>query len=291
MGLKFEDNCTMVISTCDAYEDLWDPFFKILAYTWPDIDIPVVLNTEHKTYCTENISKLRVHNQKGEGELSWSKRLKDTLEDIDSKYIIFMLDDFFAKSPIDVARIRQCFEWMEADKRVAVFSFMQTKREGNKPSKMYEGFEKRPRCGDYIYNCQAALWNRQCLIDALADNENPWQWELLGSYRAYRDFGHDYYSLMPESGYVIDYIDFIRGRALGGLPVCRGRWYMDCVAPIFDKYGVQVDYSIRGEITADEIVPAQESIDGAQSLRHMAGIPDHYLRRRVENIIHIIKGY
>ena len=43
-------DCTLLVNSCDAYSDLWEPFFKMLGVHWPDCPYPIVLNTESKAF-------------------------------------------------------------------------------------------------------------------------------------------------------------------------------------------------------------------------------------------------
>lgn len=41
-------DCTMVVNSCDSYDDTWDLFFRLLSINWPNCDIPITINTESK---------------------------------------------------------------------------------------------------------------------------------------------------------------------------------------------------------------------------------------------------
>ena len=50
------DRYTIVVSSCDAYSDLWEPFFKVLKAEWKGLDkIPIVLNTESKSFSYDGL--------------------------------------------------------------------------------------------------------------------------------------------------------------------------------------------------------------------------------------------
>ena len=40
--------CALLLCTCDAYEDLWDPFFQLVNIYWKDIPYNIYINTENK---------------------------------------------------------------------------------------------------------------------------------------------------------------------------------------------------------------------------------------------------
>ena len=88
------NNLTILINSCDKYEDAWDPFFKILKTQWPECEnYSIVLNTETKIY---NCNYLNVKNICGGKEKTWSQRLKYTLNQIDSDYILYFFRRFFS---------------------------------------------------------------------------------------------------------------------------------------------------------------------------------------------------
>lgn len=44
--MRNTNDCTIVVSTCDAYRDLWPAFFALFKRYWPDCPYKIVLNTE-----------------------------------------------------------------------------------------------------------------------------------------------------------------------------------------------------------------------------------------------------
>lgn len=244
-------DCTVVVSSCDTYEDTWYPFFKIMDSQWNDRPYPVVLNTESKafTYGDMNIKTFQFYKP-GE-KVPWGKRLIKTLKAIDSKYILFMLDDFFLLKPVQQARIEECIKWLEEDESIAVFSFWRTHQPNIKDGK-YPHFERRPQDGEYRLNCQAAIWRREKLISYIRPHEDPWQWEILGSKRSSR-YKEKFYSAIENEPYIMEY-DWFAG---GG--VHRGKWTRGCV-DLFKKYDIKCDFSLRGfsdekvEVNSEEMV-------------------------------------
>lgn len=40
----------VVVASCDAYADLWEPFFRLFRRYWPDCPYPVYLGSNFRTY-------------------------------------------------------------------------------------------------------------------------------------------------------------------------------------------------------------------------------------------------
>lgn len=41
---------SILVNTCDKFEDCWNPFFKLFFLFWPDYNGVIYLNTEYKEY-------------------------------------------------------------------------------------------------------------------------------------------------------------------------------------------------------------------------------------------------
>ncbi len=248
------NNCTIVVSSCDSYEDTWYPFFKIMDNQWKDRSYPIVLNTESKSFDYGDMNIKTFNFYKPGKKVPWGKRLIRTLKAIDTEYILFMLDDFFLLEPVDQKRIEQCIEWMDQDKEIAVFSFWRTHQPNIKDGK-YPHFEKRPQNGEYRLNCQAAVWRREKLISYIRPHEDPWQWEILGSQRSSR-YPEKFYSAIENEPLIMVY-DWFSG---GG--VHRGKWTKG-VVDLFKKYNIECNFSKRGfvgDITDIKTPPKKRNI-------------------------------
>ncbi len=244
---------TVVVSSCDSYADLWDPFFKILMDEWEGVEnIPIVLNTESKTYAYEGLDIRTMQLYKNGENVAWTRRFRDTLDRIETDYVLTLLDDFFMMDRVRSEEINEHVKWMEENNRISVFSYMETFTPNIKDV-WYKGFERRPWFGTYKFNCQAALWRRKHLIEYLDHDESPWEWEFYGNWRSYRHPFRLFYSHDIAEPYVFPYIYNAAGINFGGLGLFRGRWYLPYVEPLFKQHGIEMDYSVRGEITEEEI--------------------------------------
>ncbi|MEG1061752.1 MAG: hypothetical protein RSD08_04850 [Oscillospiraceae bacterium] len=244
------NKCTVLVCSCDAYEDTWYPFFKIFKAEWPNCPFKIILNTECKKYEYEGLD-IRTLNLYQQGDsVSWGQRMIDHLNSIESEFVLVMLDDFFLCRPVDEEKIMTCINWLESDKRIASFSFYKSSVKNIDDGK-YPGFERRKHFGEYKLNCQAAVWRTETLKKYLRNHESPWLWEIAGNMRSYRT-ADKFYAIKPHVLSPIDY----NGPGFG---VFRGKWTRSYVEDLFKKHDIDIDFSQRGESTAESVAKMQNA--------------------------------
>lgn len=84
--IEKKSEVTILVSSCDKYEDAWEPFFRLLNIQWPDCPYNIVLSTETKNY---DCDFLNVETINSSPKLSWSSRLKNVLTQISTEYVLF----------------------------------------------------------------------------------------------------------------------------------------------------------------------------------------------------------
>ncbi len=234
------NNCAILITSCDAYEDAWDPFFSLLEIMWPDCPYPVYLNTESKTYFRGKTQITCLHpesltDQKGK-PISWSNRLKQAVNKIESDYILFFLEDFFLQSPVRGEMVEKAVAWMEQDKAIGLIRFF---RDPHLETIEQTEFAQIDPNYDYAINTMVGLWRKDFLLSILRD-ENPWDFEFFGTGR-WRRTNVKIYTHCKEFPKVFDYeID-----PDAGYGIFQGKWLRGNVA-LFEKNGITVDYEQRG---------------------------------------------
>ena len=249
MRMDDKDVCTLLVNSCDAYKDLWDPFFQLLNSNWPHCPYPVVLNTESEEYSCRYLQVSICHAESSAEP--WGKRLYNCVKKIQTPYIIFLLDDFFLEAPVDTGKISQCIEWMEQDHNIATFSFVPTLWE-DIDDKKYPGFLRRPFRCNYKVNCQAAVWRRDCLLKLIRKHETPWEFEVFGSSRArkYRDW--TFYAANKSGNCAFQYP--FGGVLHGGkwTPLAVNSMISREIAVNYEVHGIQVNPTIPKQITREE---------------------------------------
>lgn len=232
------NNCTIVVNTCDAYSDIWELFFKAFDDCWKGCEYEVVLNTEKLSY---NAKCIKTHNFIENSSLdNWGKRLKKTLQDIDSQYIIMLYDDFILEANVNQKKIKKCIDWLDCkdNKNICAFYFSTTNNK-NTDDKKFDGFERLPVKADYKLNSAPAIWRKKALLKFIQHTDSPWAWEFFGSYRAYNE-NSIFYSLKKGEEDIYPY-SYLMGGA-----IYRGKWVLKVVIPLIEKYKININLSKRG---------------------------------------------
>lgn len=225
-------DCTILIFSCDAYNDLWKPFFYFFHKHWRNCPYQIILATESKNV---NISDLDIHViHTGSGE--WSARALKAVQQIDTKYLIVGLDDFFFYKDVDQEKLEQCINWMESNSDVVNFSFAPTLWPDIDDGR-FPGFELRPEHAEYRVNLQMGLWRRDIFEGLLRKHENVWQFEDFGTVRANRHKEWSFYAAEKKGPRVFTY-DF-------GGALWQGQWTF-FAKQLLDENGFHIEYEKRG---------------------------------------------
>ena len=235
---------TIIVNSCDDYEDLWFPFFKLFKKYWDPENVKILLNTESKNYSFEGLDITCVHaKRKNE---TYAQRFLNVLKYVETPYVLIMLDDFFIREKVDQDQICNIIEWMENDKTIAYFNCDSTPLYKKCEESQYKGFIMIPKGNEYTLNLQVAIWRKDLLKSFWKNKASPWEWELYVNLIAASSEKYHFYCSSKEGNGFIDY-----GYNPQGMGVFRGKWVKNDVVPLFEKEKINVDFSKRGFFNGD----------------------------------------
>jgi hypothetical protein len=230
-------NCTVIVNSCDKYEEAWGPFFSLMRKYWRNLCFEIVLNTETKQYHREDI-KITCINSPAEAK-TWGARAKYVLQQIKTPYVIILLEDFFLQDYVNNDEIESCISKMDSNPNIAVFYFK--KITGfDEISEEYPEYILMKENKQYKLNCQAAMWRRKVLIDLLDENESPWDFESFGQIRCV-NLEQKFYcrrngSYLTYKGDVFPYLWSIAT----GYGICKSKWLWNN-KKLFKKHNIQYE--------------------------------------------------
>ena len=234
---------SILINTCDKFEDCWNPFFKLFKLYWPDCSGSVFLNTEFKDYSYPGLKIIPVKGCVGKSYkgnfATWSQCLKWALKKMDSDIVLYMQEDYFLKAPVKNDLVEKYVQLMVKHPDIkcihltdqAVRAFEKSEWEN------LDIVEYNQLCR---VSCQAALWRKDELYALIREYEDAWQFEEFGSQR----------SAVMKSMYLCVSRNLVKLNQFEIIPyiftgIVQGRWFEESV-PLFEKHGIKMDFSKRG---------------------------------------------
>ena len=173
----FSKDCSLLISSCDSYDDLWRPFFTLLKKNWPDCAYKKYLITENKKFDDLNVLSLSLGLN-----LSWSSLLIKALDKIETPYVLLMLEDFFIHSKVDNKLIQDLLQ-------TAISKNMNLLRLNPRPGptriipNVCE-FGILNANSPYRVSTQGSIWKKSHLRKLIVEGESAWEFEINGTTRS-----------------------------------------------------------------------------------------------------------
>lgn len=168
---------TVVVSSCDKYEEVWSPFFILFRKYWDDCKFDVVLNTESKQYTDYEVKTINAIGK-------WCERLNTVLDKIDTPYVLMCLEDFFLQGKVDSDEINRCTNIMNQKTNIACFYYKNIHCRKSEKTYYDKYLELQPTDdnNEYILNFQMGLWRKTVLQEILniMSDKSPWEIEVNG---------------------------------------------------------------------------------------------------------------
>jgi len=221
----FENNCAIVISSCDNYRDAWVPFFTLFFRYWPDCPFTVYLIGNKEKFNDEKIKMINV-----DPDLGWSSNLMIALKKIPEKFIIYFQEDYFLRAKVDNEKVFSALDLAEKNNAACVRLFPCPGPDlpfGDNPDVGLISQNAAYR------NCtQTAIWNKQILLDLLRDGETGWDFELYGGIERSKLIKQPFFAYRQP---VIDYFC---------TAILKGKYLYDAVK-FCKKEGIKLDRRAR----------------------------------------------
>src|SRR6185437_10366090 len=196
--------CSVLVSSCDAYSDLWTPLFTLFWRYWPDCPHPVNLGANQAQY-----DDPRVRTLKAGRDESWSKNLRFFLNQIDSEYVLLLLEDFFFTGRVSTAAVSKQIDILRCLNGTVLRLFPNPPPETRLNG--YPSLGSIHRLAPFRVSAQAAIWKRAGLLGLLRDEENAWEFERNGTART-RDRADGFYCTYRP---ILPYVHVVE----------QGRWF------------------------------------------------------------------
>lgn len=196
----------VLILSCDKYSDIWSPFFETFFKNWPDCPYQIYLGSNYKKFDDKRVKTILSGK-----DFNWSASYLKILNQIPEKYILVWPEDAFIVTKVNTTLINSCFTYLEQKKakHIQACPIIPADAKNISPNKLLGIYEKtRP----YRINVKG-FWDKKYLSSLLINGEDPWHFEIIGSYRTSYEDGF-YFSRQPIFKYIhiVEKGKFIRSR-------------------------------------------------------------------------------
>lgn len=180
-------NCAIVVLSCDTYSDMWQPFFSQFRKYWPQNPFKVYLGSNTKKYHDPTVRTILSHTRQ-----DWSNDLLKILASIKEEYLFLWMEDFILVDYVDTALFIKSFHFMEKVGALHIHMSPYIRPDGKSSDSLFGCYQKG---APYRVNAPG-FWNKRHLRKLLIPGENPWKFEVMGSYRS--SYFDGYYCIMKQ---------------------------------------------------------------------------------------------
>ena len=213
---SWRNRVTLLVNSCDAYADLWQPFFTLLKRYFVPLPAEILLNTETKDFAFDGLNLRCVHSTAP----TYGERMTDALREVKTEYTLLLLDDFFLRRPVDIARLADIVRWMDADRDIVYFNSDVTAAVCDLEVDRYPGYRRLPAGNRYTLNLQAAVWRTAKFAAYWQHKVSPWDWEERCNVLTAAHPRDKFYCVTREDARFLDY-GYHGGQWMG---ICHGQW-------------------------------------------------------------------
>lgn len=182
------NDCITLVHSGDRNNHLWEYWKYYFDMYWDFSRMNVIFLSENKTIDYNKVIT------KTTGNVSWSKGLKTELNNINSKYIIYMHEDYFLTAKVDFDVLEEILTHMRKRNIKLVKCCGKTGGYSSaysdfKPTDMKVGdkyLQKYSNKTDYLISHQPSIWNKKFFNSTLKWEESPWSHEINGTIRLRR---------------------------------------------------------------------------------------------------------
>ena len=192
----------VVISSCDAYSDLWPYFFHFFFKHWPTAPTPVYLISNEKTYRDPRVVTIKVGPDQ-----QWGTNTRNAISQIDSEFVMLLLDDFFLDAPFPEQDFQMALEQFQS----VGGNLLEMRLHGDLGDKVENTWFRRADPENLYSGINSNLWRREMLCSIAQPGLNIWKCESLVRQRL-REGEKNFFFLDPQAPKLISFVEGVRGR-------------------------------------------------------------------------------
>ncbi len=228
----------IVVPSCKAYGDSWEPFARFMERHWPDRPWPVMLGTDRIEGSSKpkgfDLVNVLCHDS------NWCMNLIEHLEKMCDETILLIMEDFWIDDFVDTDFIKDANSVVQDNDHIGCFRLYPAPPANGKlqnigHQRYYGEIKKGTR---YRVSAAQSIWRRKFLMRLLDGKKDAWDFEIKGTEQAEN---------MPEV--ILSVPESYRPLKCIYTAITRGQWEPGALKRA-EQLGIEVDTS-RREIRQD----------------------------------------
>lgn len=202
MSSPNEQNASIVISSCDAYSDLWPLFFHFFFKHWKSPTVPVYLVSNYRHFKDPRVISVCVGKDK-----SWSDNLITALKSIPEENLFVWLDDFFVDRDFHSLELAECIKQLD----LVEGKYLGVDQHGDEGQAVENGWFRRIEGGNLRAGLNLSLWKRSFLSQILVPDCSIWAAESRLR-KLNREGESGLFYMKKESPQIVSYVEGVKGQ-------------------------------------------------------------------------------
>lgn len=275
-----KNNVTILINSCDKYQDAWDPFIRLFKEYWPDCPYDMVINTE-TIECFSESDRVRTICSDTK-ELTWSQRFKYCLDQIDTEYVLFCLEDYFVQKPVNTEVFYKALNLMESNKKIGMAALSYGRNDVKTGEYEDDCFFSRIIDEKNMIWCRMNLYRKDYLMSLIRVHESIWEFESYASYRAKK---LPYIILQQNNNYEECFTFHVKIEE--GYGITEGKWLPKNLE-LFSAHNIDVDISKLGMYEsngkADTSIKKNWIFESLYKVKHEIKVIKRTVKKKINKI-------
>ena len=195
-------NFAVVVSSCDAYSDLWPYFFYFFFKHWPGATPPVYLIANEIRYDDPRVNTILVGPDK-----QWGSNTHAAITKIEEDIVLMLLDDFFFDAPFPLDTFQLSLKQFQA----VNCRLLELRLHGSKGEAVEGTWFRRSDSQNLCSGINSNLWRKELLLEISQPGLNIWQCESLVRKKLH-DGEQRFLFLDSNAPKQISFVEGVRGR-------------------------------------------------------------------------------
>ena len=163
-------NCTLVVTTCKSYRDVFAEFRALFIKNWSAC--PYLLYVVSDENIPDSSPFVSISSA---GD--WISRLGNALSNIESEFVLLLLDDYFIGTGLDLQELDRAINFVRVNDAKCL-RLVNIPKVGGLPTE-YLDISKIVTNQPYVLNLQASIWKKSFLQEIIGTKEgSAWDFEV-----------------------------------------------------------------------------------------------------------------